>query len=178
MKKTFKLCSLILSVCLAFGCIIGFAACDNSTPPEHTHTFATTWESDADYHWHKATCEHTTESSAKAKHTFVGDKCSTCNYERPHTHTFATTWSHDEHTHWYAATCGHDTEKKDEAAHTFVGNKCSVCDYEKPVEKTAKCDIYCPVCGKCMDMRCTEDAEADKCGAGLKTFVFEAEYCE
>ena len=36
----------------------------------HQHTFADSWTSDATYHWHEATCEHTTEVSGKAEHSF------------------------------------------------------------------------------------------------------------
>ena len=36
----------------------------------HEHTFATEWTSDATHHWHEATCEHTTEVSGKAEHSF------------------------------------------------------------------------------------------------------------
>ena len=33
------------------------------------HTYDAKWTSDDEYHWHKATCEHSTEVSGKAKHT-------------------------------------------------------------------------------------------------------------
>ena len=36
----------------------------------HSHTFAETWSKDETYHWHTATCEHTTEVSDKAEHTW------------------------------------------------------------------------------------------------------------
>jgi len=34
----------------------------------HTHTYADTWESDADGHWHAATCEHTDEKGSYSAH--------------------------------------------------------------------------------------------------------------
>jgi len=34
------------------------------------HTFATAWTSDADYHWHAATCVHTDQVSDKAEHAW------------------------------------------------------------------------------------------------------------
>ena len=34
------------------------------------HSFATAWTSDADYHWHAATCVHTDQVSDKAEHTW------------------------------------------------------------------------------------------------------------
>lgn len=57
----------------------------------HEHTYSTEWSKDATNHWHAATCEHTTEVSDKAAHTFdeaVVTKetktytCTVCNYQR------------------------------------------------------------------------------------------------
>ena len=93
----------------------------------HTHKFSSDWTSNATDHWHAATCEHTTEVSGKAKHTFgdwavtkeateeaEGSKersCSVCGYtateaieKLAHTHKFATDWTKDETYHWDAAT--------------------------------------------------------------------------
>ena len=39
-------------------------------PAEHTHTYDTEWENDENYHWHKATCEHTSEVSDKGEHVW------------------------------------------------------------------------------------------------------------
>ncbi|WP_298738537.1 SUMF1/EgtB/PvdO family nonheme iron enzyme [uncultured Treponema sp.] len=38
--------------------------------PATGHSFATEWLSDATYHWHVATCEHSTEIGGKTEHTF------------------------------------------------------------------------------------------------------------
>ena len=38
--------------------------------PKHEHTFSTEWSSDANYHWHAATCEHTNQTKDKAPHTW------------------------------------------------------------------------------------------------------------
>ena len=67
------------------------------SPEVHEHTFASEWTSDETNHWHAATCEHTTEVSGKAEHTFgewtvtkvateeaEGNKervCTVCNYK-------------------------------------------------------------------------------------------------
>lgn len=40
--------------------------------PSHTHTYSSEWTSDKTYHWHAATCEHTTEVSDKAAHNWDG----------------------------------------------------------------------------------------------------------
>ena len=41
----------------------------------HEHTFATEWTSDETYHWHIATCEHTTEVGGKSEHDFTNGVC-------------------------------------------------------------------------------------------------------
>lgn len=107
----------------------------------HEHTFAEEWSSYESNHWHAATCEHTTEVSGKAEHTFgewtttkeateevAGSKervCDVCKYKETevieklaHTHTFASEWTSDSTNHWHASTCGHDvTDSK--AEHSF-----------------------------------------------------------
>lgn len=48
----------------------------------HSHTFDTAWTSDSNYHWHKATCEHTEEISGKAEHSFDSDGvCTVCHFD-------------------------------------------------------------------------------------------------
>ena len=133
---------------------LAMIGCQNDTDT-HEHTYSTEWSKDATSHWHAATCEHTSEVSDKAAHTFgegvvtkeateteTGIKtytCTVCKYEKtesiavlPHTHKYSTDWTSDATSHWHAATCGHDV-KSDEAAHTFdEGVKtCSVCEYKK-----------------------------------------------
>lgn len=53
----------------------------------HTHKYATTWSSDSIQHWHKATCEHTSEISKLGYHAWEPTsvngstgtfKCTTC----------------------------------------------------------------------------------------------------
>ena len=108
---------------------------------DHTHKFATDWTKDETNHWYAATCEHTTEVSGKAEHSFgnwtttkeateeeTGTRersCTVCGYtatevieKLAHTHKFATDWTKDETNHWYASTCGHEVTKG-KAAHTF-----------------------------------------------------------
>ena len=107
----------------------------------HTHTFATDWTSDATSHWHKATCEHTSEVSDKALHTFgewkeikasteteagvMERKCTVCNFvqqkgidKKEHVHTFETGWTSDLNNHWHKATCEHTAEVTGLEPHT------------------------------------------------------------
>ena len=108
----------------------------------HTHKFSEDWASDGTYHWHAATCEHTTEVSEKAEHTFgdwtttqepteetEGSKersCTVCGYKAAeviaklaHTHKFSEDWASDGTYHWKAATCEHTTEVSAKAEHSF-----------------------------------------------------------
>lgn len=63
---------LSLSTCT--GC--GFVKED--VIPLGAHTFEEGWTSDANFHWHKATCSHSSEISGKEAHTFEGGVCTEC----------------------------------------------------------------------------------------------------
>lgn len=54
---------IVLSVIL-MAAAIGLTACGE----KHTHTYSDTWESNENYHWHAATCEHTEETTIKEAH--------------------------------------------------------------------------------------------------------------
>ena len=106
----------------------------------HVHTFAEEWTSDANEHWHAATCEHAEEVSGKTAHTFgewtvtkaatcteKGSRkhtCSVCKYEATEDisakgHAYSENWTSDETYHWHSATCGHTTEVSGKAEHSF-----------------------------------------------------------
>ena len=106
----------------------------------HVHTFAEEWTSDANEHWHAATCEHAEEVSGKIAHTFgewtvtkaatcteKGSRkhtCSVCKYEATEDlsvkgHAYSENWTSDETNHWHASTCGHTTEVSGKATHSF-----------------------------------------------------------
>lgn len=78
MKKS-RILAIVMCFIAAIACF-GFAACnnDNTGDGETKHNFATTWESDANNHWHKCTDEGCTEVSDKAAHTFENGKCTVC----------------------------------------------------------------------------------------------------
>ena len=63
-----KKLNLSLVILLAFFSIIGFTGCKD--PEIHEHTFSDSWSKNETHHWHAATCEHTTEVSGKAEHSF------------------------------------------------------------------------------------------------------------
>lgn len=95
----------------------------------HTHTYEEDWSTDANNHWHDATCEHTEEKSELGAHIDDNEDfiCDTCDYVI-HEHTFAAMRSSDATGHWFAATCGHDV-KKDFEPHVDEARdgECDVC---------------------------------------------------
>ena len=161
-KLNLSLLILLLSISM-----IGFTGCKDPEPP-HEHEFSDSWSKDGTYHWHAATCEHTTEVSEKAAHTFGeyvsnndattetdGTKtreCSVCGYKdtvtdegsKIHVHTFAEEWTSDSSGHWHAATCEDTTEVSGKAAHTF-GEYVSNNDATTEADGTKTRE--CSVCG-------------------------------
>lgn len=148
--------------------VCGYTATEAIEKLAHTHKFATAWTKDETNHWHAATCEHTTEVSGKAEHSF-GDyvsnndatteadgtktrECSVCGYKdtvtdegsKIHVHTFAEEWTSDASGHWHAATCGHTDEKSGFAAHSF-GEYVSNNDATTEADGTKTRE--CSVCG-------------------------------
>ena len=99
--------SKIVLFLAAFAFVVGITGCEVESE-KHEHTFSKEWTSDAIAHWHAATCEHKTEISGIAAHTFgewkvtkeASDKqggekkriCSVCEYvdiaKLEHVHTF------------------------------------------------------------------------------------------
>ena len=110
--------------------------------PKHEHTFSTEWSSDANYHWHAATCEHINQTKNKAAHTWdagvitteathttngvITFTCTVCGYQKTaaipalaDAHTFAEEWNNDESHHWHVATCVHTDVKGSYAEHIW-----------------------------------------------------------
>ena len=80
--KTNKLNAMRSIVIIALAAIIGFsmAACDTGNGSTHTHSYSTTWSSNATQHWHECGCGDKTDV---ANHT--GNPCTVCGYETPTT---------------------------------------------------------------------------------------------
>ena len=152
MRKQKRLFSLVAIVCI-LAMSLSLVACGHTPDPdpsdEHKHTFSKDWSSDAAYHWHAATCEHTTVVDSRAAHSDDnGDKkCDVCGYvmgtvepgpgpgpgpSGEHEHTYSDVWTTDYENHWHAATCEHTGEVKDVAEHADDNGdkKCDVCDFE------------------------------------------------
>ncbi|MGN1103845.1 MAG: pectinesterase family protein, partial [Candidatus Coproplasma sp.] len=82
-KKLTKLLSVfVIAGAIGTG-VAGISACSNKTP-EHTHTAATEWQSDANGHWHNCTADDGAKLDEGA-HVYDDDQdatCNTCGYER------------------------------------------------------------------------------------------------
>ena len=75
MKNLVKLLTLVL----IFTSVLALCtACKKKTQPPHEHTFEESWSYDGDYHFKKATCEHTDEVTDKNSHTYENFVCSVC----------------------------------------------------------------------------------------------------
>ena len=86
MKKLTKLLSVFLIAGAVGTGAAGIAACSSKQPetPEHTHTAATEWQSDANGHWHNCT-ENDGAKLDEGAHVWDNDQdttCNTCGYER------------------------------------------------------------------------------------------------
>ena len=82
---------LPLLIMISAACAFVFAGCfPEENEDAHEHTFSAEWTFDEEYHWHEAVCGHD-EVSGRAAHTFDGDICTVCGYEKrpdPHVHAF------------------------------------------------------------------------------------------
>lgn len=57
--------------------------CGHTEGTAKGHTYATTWSKSETKHWYAATCEHSTEVSDEADHTFgVNNICTVCDYDK------------------------------------------------------------------------------------------------
>lgn len=120
---------LIVALCLAILMVGCLASCRTD---DCQHTFSDKWYSDAENHWHPATCDHAeTERSELAPHVDEEQDgvCDVCEYVIGHTHTFDEAWQSDSTHHWKNATCSHTEEKGSYSAHSDedMDGKCDAC---------------------------------------------------
>lgn len=128
--------SKIVLFLAAFAFVVGITGCEVESE-KHEHTFSKEWTSDAIAHWHAATCEHKTEISGIAAHTFgewkvtkeatethEGERqrtCSVCKYVEKETVAKL------EHTHKFNSWIV--TKKATESEEGEKERTCSVCKY-------------------------------------------------
>ena len=153
---------------------------------DHTHTYATEWNHDKDYHWHDVTCTHDIPVADKAEHKDENNDgiCDGCEWNYDHTHEYATEWNHDNDYHWHDVTCTHDIPVADKAEHKDENNDgiCDGCEWNYDHEHTYEAEYsydknyhwYAPSCkhnieGK--DKAAHIDANGDgNCEVCLKQF--------
>ncbi len=67
-----KKAKLIIPVVLLTASVACFAAaCGETVPENHTHTFKSEWSYDEAYHWHASSCDHSDKTKDKETHTFT-----------------------------------------------------------------------------------------------------------
>ena len=84
---------------------------------KHQHKFRDEWSSDETYHWYGTSCGHS-PTKDKTQHSFEGDVCTVCGYNR-HVHTYSSSWSSHDYGHWHNATCDHEYLRADYEEHSF-----------------------------------------------------------
>lgn len=95
MNNLKKIISLVLAITILASMSCVLASCSlipggnqgsndqqGGNEPQHEHTFATQWSSDAENHWHGATCGHNEEKADLAAHKDNNrdDACDACGY--------------------------------------------------------------------------------------------------
>lgn len=120
--------NLALALCLVVFLTICLASCRSDCD----HQFSDKWYSDANNHWHPATCEHAeTEKGDFAPHVDADENgfCDVCEYEKGHEHTYEDAWQIDDTHHWKKATCSHTDEKGSYSTHSDedLDSNCDIC---------------------------------------------------
>ena len=118
-----KLLCMLLVMVLA---VCTFAACDLINPKAHEHEYSAEWTSDAENHWHAATCDAeeacATAIADQAAHSDEDEdnKCDVCAYVL-HTHTFTEG----------KCECGaEDPNYVAPHTHNYVNGKCECGEYD------------------------------------------------
>jgi len=105
--------------------------CQYDNTPPHTHTYSTTWSSNATQHWKECTDASCDAKTQTANHAPADGVCTTCLYDNTpeHTHTYSSEWSSDETQHWKECTGAECEAKTDTADHTLARGLCTTCGY-------------------------------------------------
>ena len=118
---------------------------------QHTHTYSPDWSSNAQEHWHEATCGHSLVSD-KAEHDDPENDgvCDVCGwFDQTHTHTFEEGWTTDAGYHWHGATCDHTGATQDISKHEDLDGDdfCDTCQYAICHHTDFDVDGICDICG-------------------------------
>ena len=114
----------------------------------HNHKFAEEWCTDAENHWHTATCKHEEEKSDTAAHTYdnaCDTKCDVCGYERT-----VGAHAYDNACDTTCNTCGATRTVDPHAYDNACDTTCNTCGATRTVDPHAydnACDTTCNTCG-------------------------------
>ena len=114
----------------------------------HNHKFAEEWCTDAENHWHTATCKHEEEKSDTAAHTYdnaCDTKCDVCGYVRT-----AGAHTYDNACDTTCNTCGVTRTVDPHAYDNACDTTCNTCGATRTVDPHAyddACDTTCNTCG-------------------------------
>ena len=131
---------------------------------EHTHSYGSEWNNEADNHGHECSCGDKKDTAAHTAGEWIIDtpatattsgtknkECTVCGYTMTtetipatgggeHTHNYSSDWKSDSINHWKECSCG---DKADVAAHSFKW----VVDKEATATKKGSKHEECKVCG-------------------------------
>ncbi|MDE6676876.1 MAG: hypothetical protein K2K12_04100 [Clostridia bacterium] len=135
MGKKKAILATLTAATLALGCG-AFVACGG-----HTHTYSDKWDSNAEGHWHSATCDDLKEgdkdyTNGYAAHVWGDDnECDVCHYIKTeqggeHTHSY-TEWGKSDTEHWKYCAADNEIDESTRAAHNYVEGVCE-CGQEDP----------------------------------------------
>ena len=137
----------------------------------HNHKFAEEWCTDAENHWHTATCKHEEEKSDLAAHTYDNAcdvKCDVCGYERT-----VGAHAYDNACDTTCNTCGATRAVDPHAYDNACDTTCNTCGATRTVNPHAydnACDTTCNTCGatRAVDPHAYDnacDTACNTCGA-------------
>ena len=142
-----------ITIAVAAVLVVGVASAAILPGALHEHAYAEGWSSDADSHWHSATCKHTEEKSDVAAHTYDNACDTTCNV------------------------CGYTRTVGAHVYDNACDTACNVCSATRTVEPHVydnACDTACNVCNATRTI--THD-HADTLTAGDTTHWYACSVC-
>ena len=173
--STWILAHKIIAIVVASVLVVGTTCAIVLPIALHEHSYATEWSSDAENHWHGATCKHEEEKSDLDAHTYTNacdTTCDVCEYTR----------TADAHVYDNACdtTCNVCSAERTVESHVYdntCDTTCNVCSAERTIESHVydnACDTACNVCG--VTRTITHDY-AETLTAGETTHYYACSVC-
>lgn len=162
-KKVWALAKLhkVISIAIAATVVAGTTCAIVLPIALHNHEYSDAWTSDAESHWHEASCRHEEERSDVAPHTYANDcdrDCDVCGKTRSITHTYDNACDD---------TCNVCAAVREEIYHVFFNicdTDCNICGKVREVGAHIydnTCDTVCNACGAEREITHTYDNACD-----------------